>query len=125
MVSKKKQLIFRLILFIIISAILGVGIYTMNAKMLMTSEGMYTNAIYGFLSILFKLLNEENPDYICVAFDLKAPTKRHEMYSEYKGTRKGMPEELAMQMPIIKKQPQNISSGPDFSQFEGESYNLK
>ncbi len=74
----------------------------MNSKMLMTSEGVYTNAIFGFLSILFKLLNEENPEYICVAFDLKAPTFRHKRYDGYKATRKGMPDELRMQMPIIK-----------------------
>ena len=74
----------------------------MNSKMLMTSEGVYTNAIFGFLSILFKLLNEENPEYICVAFDLKAPTFRHKRYDGYKATRKGMPDELRVQMPIIK-----------------------
>lgn len=68
----------------------------------MTSDGIYTNAIYGFLSILNKLLQDENPDYICVAFDLKAPTFRHKKYEEYKATRKGMPDELRVQMPIIK-----------------------
>lgn len=74
----------------------------MNSKLLMTSDGTYTNAIFGFLSILLKLLNDENPDYICVAFDLKAPTFRHKKYDGYKATRKGMPDELRMQMPIIK-----------------------
>ena len=74
----------------------------MNSKMLMTTDGIYTNAIFGFMTILLKLLNEEKPDYICVAFDLKAPTFRHEKYKEYKGTRKGMPDELRIQMPIIK-----------------------
>ena len=74
----------------------------MNSKLLMTSDGKYTNAIYGFLSILNKLLQDENPDYICVAFDLKAPTFRHKKYEEYKATRKGMPDELRVQMPIIK-----------------------
>lgn len=74
----------------------------MNSKLLMTSDGIYTNAIYGFLSILNKLINEEKPDYICVAFDLKAPTFRHKKYEGYKATRKGMPDELRMQMPIIK-----------------------
>ena len=74
----------------------------MNGKMLMTSDGVYTNAIFGFLSILFKLLNDEKPDYICVAFDLKAPTFRHKKYDGYKATRKGMPDELKMQIPIIK-----------------------
>ncbi|MCI8276970.1 MAG: DNA polymerase I, partial [Clostridia bacterium] len=75
----------------------------MGSKMLQTSDGTYTNAVYGFLSILFKIEEDLNPEYLVVAFDLKAPTKRHLMYKEYKGTRKGMPEELAQQMPIIKK----------------------
>lgn len=74
----------------------------MNSKLLMTSDGIYTNAIFGFLSILNKLIADENPDYICVAFDLKAPTFRHEKYEGYKATRKGMPDELRVQMPIIK-----------------------
>ena len=74
----------------------------MNSKLLMTSDGVYTNAIFGFLSILNKLIADESPDYICVAFDLKAPTFRHEKYEGYKATRKGMPDELRVQMPIIK-----------------------
>lgn len=75
----------------------------MGNKMLMTEDGTYTNAVYGFLSILFKVEEELAPEYIVVAFDKKGPTKRHEMYKEYKANRKGMPEELAMQMPIIKE----------------------
>ena len=74
----------------------------MNSKLLMTTDGIYTNAIYGFLTILFKMINEEKPDYLCVAFDLKAPTFRHKKYEDYKGTRKGMPDELRVQMPIVK-----------------------
>ena len=74
----------------------------MGSKMLMTADGTYTNAVYGFLAILFKLLEEVVPKYLVVAFDVNKPTKRHEMYKDYKGTRKGMPEELKMQMPIIK-----------------------
>ena len=74
----------------------------MNSRLLVTTDGTYTNAIYGFLSILFKLLNDEKPDYVCVTFDLKAPTFRHKRYEGYKATRKGMPDELRMQMPIIK-----------------------
>lgn len=74
----------------------------MGSKMLTTSDGIYTNAVYGFLAILFKIEEDLNPDYIAVAFDLKGPTKRHEMYSEYKANRHGMPDELAMQMPMIK-----------------------
>ena len=58
---------------------------------LTNSEGLHTNAVYGFLNIMFKLLDEEKPDYLAVAFDLKAPTFRHQMYDEYKGTRKPMP----------------------------------
>ena len=75
----------------------------MNSKALMAPDGTYTNAIYGFLAILFKELEDLNPDYIAVAFDLKAPTHRHKMYEAYKGTRHAMPEELAQQMPIIKE----------------------
>ncbi len=75
----------------------------MGSKMLMTEDGTYTNAVYGFLAILFKILDDINPEYVAVAFDLKAPTKRHELYKEYKATRKGMPEELASQLPIIKE----------------------
>ena len=75
----------------------------MSSKMLQTADGTYTNAVYGFLAIMFKLLEDEKPDYLAVAFDVKHPTKRHEMYKDYKGTRKGMPDELAMQMPIIKQ----------------------
>ena len=75
----------------------------MGNKMLMTEQGTYTNAVYGFLSILFKTEEELKPEYIVVAFDKKGPTKRHEMYKEYKANRKGMPEELACQMPIIKE----------------------
>lgn len=74
----------------------------MGSKMLMTEDGTYTNAIYGFLAILFKIEEDLNPDYMAVAFDLKAPTERHKMYEGYKATRHKMPEELAMQMPIIK-----------------------
>jgi DNA polymerase-1 len=65
-------------------------------------DGLHTNAIYGFLNIFLKLLDDEDPKYVLVAFDEKAPTFRHEMYSEYKGTRKGMPDELAEQMPVLK-----------------------
>lgn len=75
----------------------------MSSKMLQTADGTYTNAVYGFLAIMFKLLEDVNPDYMVVAFDVKHPTKRHEMYKEYKGTRHGMPDELAAQMPIIKE----------------------
>ena len=72
-------------------------------KMLTTKDGQFTNAIYGFLNILIRLRAECEPDAIAVAFDLKVPTFRHEMYSEYKAGRKGMPPELRSQMPIIKE----------------------
>ena len=75
----------------------------MSSKMLQTADGTYTNAVYGFLAIMFKLFEDIKPEYLAVAFDVKHPTKRHEMYKDYKGTRKGMPDELAAQMPIIKK----------------------
>ena len=75
----------------------------MGSKMLTTKDGKYTNAIYGFLAILFKLIEDVKPEYMAVAFDLKAPTVRHKMYEGYKANRKGMPDELAEQMPIIKE----------------------
>ena len=70
---------------------------------LTNSEGLHTNAVYGFLNIMFKILDEEKPDYFAVAFDLKAPTFRHKMYEQYKGTRKPMQEELRQQVPVIKE----------------------
>ena len=72
-------------------------------KLLTTKDGQYTNAVYGFINILNKLCDMEKPDGVAVAFDLKAPTFRHKMYDEYKAGRKGMPEELHSQMPIMKE----------------------
>ncbi len=72
-------------------------------KLLSTRDGRYTNAIYGFLNILLSLLKETEPDEVAVAFDLKAPTFRHQMFDGYKATRHGMPEELAEQMPRLKE----------------------
>ena len=72
----------------------------MGSKMLTTK---YTNAVYGFLAILFKLLEDIDPNYLVVAFDLKAPTARHKLYEGYKANRHGMPDELAEQMPMIKE----------------------
>ena len=69
---------------------------------LTTQEGLPTNAIFGFLNILFKLLDEEQPQGLAVAFDMRAPTFRHKAFAEYKAQRKGMPEELAVQMPVLK-----------------------
>ena len=89
----------------------------MGSKILTTKDGTYTNAVYGFLAILFKLLEDVRPDYLVVAFDLKAPTARHKLYDGYKANRKGMPDELAEQMPIIKEilQAMNI----DIIEMEG------
>ena len=71
--------------------------------LLTNREGLHTNAVYGFLNILFKVLSTENPDYLAVAFDLKAPTFRHKMYEAYKGNRKPAPEEFREQVPMIKE----------------------
>ena len=70
---------------------------------LTNAEGLHTNAVYGFLNIMFKILDEEKPDYFAVAFDLKKPTFRHKMYDAYKGTRKPMQEELRQQVPVMKE----------------------
>lgn len=70
---------------------------------LTNSEGLHTNAVYGFLNIMFKILEEEQADCLAVAFDLKEPTFRHKMYEAYKGTRKPMPEELVEQVPLMKE----------------------
>ena len=70
---------------------------------LTNSKGLHTNAVYGFLNIMFRVLDDEKADHLAVAFDLKDPTFRHKMYAEYKGTRKPMPEELHEQVPVIKE----------------------
>ena len=70
---------------------------------LTNSEGLHTNAVYGFLNILFRTLEEEQPQYLAVAFDVHAPTLRHQMYADYKGTRKPMPSELREQVPMLKE----------------------
>lgn len=87
-------------------------------RLLATSDGLYTNAVYGFLAILRKLLNEDKPDALCVAFDLPAPTFRHTMYEGYKATRKGMPEELAVQLPWLK----DVLSAMNIPRLELEGY---
>lgn len=74
-----------------------------GVPLLTNAEGRYTNAVYGFFNILFKLLDEDQPDYLAVAFDMHAPTFRHKTFDGYKGTRKGMPEELREQMPLLKE----------------------
>ena len=73
------------------------------SQTLTTREGLPTNAIFGFLNILFKLLDEERPEGLAVTFDMRAPTFRHKAFEGYKAQRKGMPEELAVQMPVLKE----------------------
>ena len=87
-------------------------------RMLTNKHGLYTNGIYGFLNIMFKNIDELCPEYIAVAFDLKAPTFRHKAYSEYKAQRKGMPPELAQQMPVMKE----ILSAMNITVLEKEGY---
>ena len=90
----------------------------MGNKMLTTPDGKYTNAVYGFLAILFKVLEDIEPEYLMVTFDLKAPTARHKLYDGYKATRKGMPNELAEQMPILK----DILKSMNITVIEKEGY---
>ena len=90
----------------------------MTSKMLMTEDGTYTNAIYGFLSIMFKIIDDLTPEYMAVAFDLKAPTARHKLYEGYKATRHAMPNELAAQMPILK----NVLRAMNITIIEKEGY---
>ncbi|MBR2476573.1 MAG: DNA polymerase I [Clostridia bacterium] len=87
-------------------------------KNLTNSAGLPTNGIYGFLNILFKNIEEYSPDYISVAFDMRAPTFRHKHYKQYKAHRKGMPDELALQMPVLKE----ILSAMNISIYEKEGY---
>ena len=81
-------------------SMLNRGFY--GLPLLTNSNGVHTNAVLGFLNIMLKVISEENPDYITVAFDEHAPTFRHDMYEAYKGTRHAMPDELREQVPIIK-----------------------
>ena len=74
-----------------------------GVKLLTTKDGFFTNALVGFMNILIKMQNELSPDGVAVAFDVHAPTFRHKMYDAYKGTRKGTPPELLMQMPVAKE----------------------
>jgi len=86
--------------------------------MLTTSEGLHTNALYGFTMMLIKLIEEEKPDYIAIAFDKKAPTFRHKEYQDYKATRQAMPEELAEQVDLLKE----IIEGFNIKILELEGY---
>lgn len=85
------------------NSIMNRAFYGISARTMMSADGICTNAIYGFLNIYWMIENMLTPDYTAVSFDLKAPTFRHELYTEYKGTRKGMPDELRPQMPVIKE----------------------
>ena len=89
-----------------------------GVPLLTNAEGRYTNAVYGFLNILLKLMEEEAPRYLAVAFDLHAPTFRHQIFTEYKGTRKGMPAELREQMPLLKA----LLSAMGIAMYEQEGY---
>lgn len=101
------------------NSIMNRAFYGLSGKnMLMTKDGLHTNAVYGFITILFKILTEDKPDYLVVAFDLKAPTFRHKMYDGYKAQRKGMPDELAEQMPIIKE----VLDAMNISRIEMEGF---
>ena len=85
------------------NSIMNRAFYGIMGNKMLSNNGKYTNAVYGFLAILFKNLEDLNPDYIAVSFDLKAKTARHKLYEGYKANRHGMPEELAEQMPMIKE----------------------
>ena len=84
------------------NSIMNRGFYALPVD-LTNQEGLHTNALLGFLNIFFRIYEEEHPTNICVAFDVHAPTFRHEQYSEYKGKRSPMPDELREQMPVIKE----------------------
>ncbi len=89
-----------------------------GVRPLTNAEGLNTNAVYGFLTIYFKILEEEAPDGVCVAFDLRAPTFRHKEYEGYKANRKGMPDELAEQMPYLKE----VLDALSIKRYECEGY---
>jgi len=102
------------------NSILNRAFYAMqgSGNMLQTREGLYTNAVYGFLNILRKYIDEDQPEYLAVAFDLKAPTFRHQKYEDYKAQRKGMPTELVGQVPLIKE----VLDAMNIRRFELEGY---
>ena len=92
------------------NSLINRGFYAM--PLLTNKDGEYTNGVFGFLNIFFRLFDEIQPEYCAVCFDVHQPTFRHKMFGEYKGTRKGMPEELRPQMPLLKKvlQAMNITT---------------
>ena len=85
------------------NSIMNRAFYGTQDSFMKNAEGQFTGAVYGFLNIFYKFASEQQPTHMAVAFDLKAPTFRHKMYEDYKAGRKGMPPELASQMPIIKE----------------------
>ena len=89
-----------------------------GVRLLTNKDGLYTNAIYGFLNILFKYISEEQPTHLCVAFDVHAPTFRHKSFESYKAQRKGMPDELKQQMPVLK----DVLSAMNIKMLELEGY---
>jgi len=101
------------------NSILNRGFYALSkGSMLTTSTGLYTNAVFAFVNILNKHIEEFTPDYIAVAFDMKAKTIRHGMYDGYKARRKGMPDELAVQLPLVKE----VLAAMDIPAIEREGY---
>ena len=100
------------------NSILNRAFYGLAGARMTSADGIHTNAIFGFLNIYYMIIEKFNPDYIAVAFDLKAPTFRHKMYDEYKGTRKGMPDELKEQVPIIK----DVLRAMNIKIYEKEGY---
>ncbi len=100
------------------NSILNRAFYGLAGARMTTANGIHTNAIFGFLNIYYMICDKFTPDYVAVAFDLKAPTFRHKMYTEYKGTRKGMPDELKEQMPIIK----DVLKAMNINIYELEGY---
>lgn len=100
------------------NSILNRAFYGLGAARMVTAEGLHTNAIFGFLNIYYMIMEKFEPNYVAVAFDLKAPTFRHKMFADYKGTRKGMPDELREQVPIIK----DVLRAMNVKIFEMEGY---
>lgn len=100
------------------NSILNRAFYGLAGARMTTANGIHTNAVFGFLNIYYMICDKFNPDYVAVAFDLKAPTFRHKMFEEYKGTRKGMPDELREQVPIIK----DVLKAMNIHIFELEGY---
>jgi DNA polymerase-1 len=101
------------------NSILNRAFYGLSGRYaLSTKDGTPTNAVFGFLNIIDKYIEEEKPEYISVAFDLKHKTFRHDEYKEYKANRKGMPDELAIQLPIVKE----LLDALNIKRFEVKGY---